>query len=59
MADDVLVEKAKKAVKSCQWRKEVGDVAICAWRLLPCGRVIARGNCDAIKKIFEEKENEQ
>ena len=48
-------EKIKKAIKNCYWRQEFEGVDICRGMVLPCSRIIEKGQCDTIAKIIREE----
>ena len=54
----VTQEQIDEAIKNCFWRKDMGGVDVCRGDLTPCMRVIEKGNCDTLKKLFAESEDE-
>lgn len=41
-----------KAIRDCIWRKEIHGADICIGMATPCLRVIDRGECDTLIKLF-------
>lgn len=49
---DVTQKMIDKAIRDCIWRKEIHGTDICVGMANPCLRVIDRGECDTLKKLF-------
>lgn len=49
---DVTQKMIDKAIRDCKWRKEIHVVDICIGMANPCLRVINRGECDTLIKLF-------
>lgn len=54
----VTQEQIDEAIKNCYWRIVLGGVDVCRGEVTPCMRVIEKGNCDTLKKLFAESEDE-
>ena len=55
---EVTQEQIDKAIKECYWRKEVSGVDICGGMLAPCKRIIEKGQCDTLIKLFRGENND-
>ena len=51
-----FMQQVNYAINRCYWRKEVHGVNICTGMANPCKRVIDKGECDALRKLFAEEE---
>ena len=46
----------QETIDNCYWRADLDGVNVCKGELTPCMRVIEKGNCDTLKKLFAESE---
>ena len=54
----VTQKQIDEAIKNCYWRADLDGVNVCKGELTPCMRVIEKGNCDTLKELFAESEDE-
>ena len=50
-----FLKQVNHAINKCYWRKEVYGVNICTGMANPCARVIDRGECDTLKKLYAKE----
>lgn len=55
----VTQEQIDEAIKNCFWRKDAGGVDVCRGEVAPCMRIIEKGKCDTLKKLFAESEESE
>lgn len=51
-----FMQQVHYAIDKCIWRKEVHGVDICTGMAQPCVKIIDKGECDTIKRLFEVEE---
>lgn len=54
MMDKEFQEKILQSIKECRWRKDMFGIDICTGNVLPCVRVIGKGDCELIKQKFAD-----
>ena len=56
-------EQINKAIKECFWlsqnRSKTFMPDICTGECLPCARVIERGKCDTLRKLFKAESEDK
>lgn len=53
------MNEVEKIIEKCYWRKVIHGVPICRGMVLPCMRVIDKGQCDTlIEYSKQEREKE-
>lgn len=48
-------KELNEAIRTCDWRQMLGDIAICRGDCAPCYRLIEQGRCDTLKRIFAKE----
>ena len=57
MNNKITQEDIDKAIKECYWRKDVGGASVCSGALAPCSRVIKKGQCDTLIRLYRDRED--
>lgn len=59
--DEITQQDIDNAIDNCDIKIEADGINICRDNVYPCSRVIERGGCEAIRKLFNKpkKENEE
>lgn len=53
------MDEIKKIIEGCKWKQEMCGVSICRGSVLPCSKVIEKGECDVLKEYFKNKEEKK
>lgn len=56
---EVTQEQIDKAIERCVWRKNVEGISVCGGVLAPCQRIIEKGQCDTLIKLFRGEINDE
>lgn len=52
--EKITDEMIQKAIKTCEWRQDVGGIPICQGNVGACHREIEAGRCDTLRRLFEK-----
>ena len=52
---DIEQDQITQAIRNCEWRRCMQSVDVCAIEVAPCMKVIDKGKCEAMKKLFSSE----
>ena len=45
----------EKIINDCHWKQDADGIPICRGMVLPCEKVIDKGQCDVLKEYFSKE----
>lgn len=54
MAKEITDADIKQAIKTCEWRMNVGGIDVCKGECNICIRTIETGKCDTLQNLFRK-----
>ena len=57
-AENRFLEKAHYIMSKCQYRRDMGGVGVCSLNVLPCEKVLYKGECEAVAEWYKSKGGE-
>ena len=57
-AEKRFLELAHYHMNKCEYRKNTGKIGICSLHILPCEKVLYKGDCEAVAKWVQDERRE-
>lgn len=54
MTDKQFIENARKVMRQCGYRRDMGGIGVCALNVSPCGKVLYKGECEAVAEWMRQ-----
>ena len=52
--NEKFMQQIRYVMSKCHWRRDMGGVGVCSLNILPCERVLYKGECEAVAEWYKD-----
>ena len=57
--NEKFMEQIQAVMSKCQWRRDMGGSGVCSLNILPCERVLYKGECEAVAEWYRKGQKDE